>query len=148
STDAMSWTAIGDVTPDGSRIANFVDNSVKVGSRYAYRLTFNYNGIQVHDGQTWVTVSAGTEFALRGAAPNPANRGFDVSFSLPSGAPASLEVLDVSGRRVVRRDVGSLGAGFHTVSLARETSDLPAGVYAVRLAQGPKILTAKVSVVR
>jgi hypothetical protein len=148
STDAASWTSIGNVVADGTRLVNFTDQSVQVGQRYAYRLTFNYGGMTMHDGQTWVSVSAGAEFALRGAAPNPANRGFEVSFSLPTGAAAQLEVLDVTGRRLVRRDVGSLGAGFHTVSLAHETSDLPAGIYAVRLAQGSKVLTSKVSVVR
>ena len=147
SSDGLAWTVVGSVTPDGTRLATFVDRSVQTGARYAYRLTFSFGGSTTHDGQTWVTVPNGAEFALRGASPNPASHGFEVSFSLPSGGSARLEILDVSGRRVASRDVGSLGAGFHTVALS-ESGSLPAGVYSVRLAQGTRVLTSKVSVVR
>jgi hypothetical protein len=148
SSDGLAWSAIGQVTPDGSRMVSFVDRAVQGGARYAYRLTFSYGGTVAHDGQTWVTVPNGAEFALKGAAPNPASHGFEVSFSLPNGNRATLEVIDLSGRRLVQREVGGLGAGFHTVSLQRETAGLPAGMYGLRLAQGARVLTAKVSVVR
>jgi hypothetical protein len=148
SSNGLSWTAMGQVTPDGSRLATFVDRSVQAGARYAYRLSFVLGGTATHDGQAWVTVPNGAEFVLRGASPNPANHGFVVSFSLPNSSSASLEVIDLAGRRLVRREVGGMGAGSHTVSLERETASLPAGMYALRLAQGSKVLTAKVSVVR
>jgi len=58
-----------------------------------------------------------------------------VAFSLPNGASARLELLDVSGRRLLAREVGSLGAGRHTVNLA-EGHNVAAGIYWVRLTQG------------
>jgi hypothetical protein len=84
-------------------------------------------------------------FALEGARPNPTGgNGLHVAFTLPTGAAARLEVLDVSGRRVRMREVGSLGAGRHTV---RITPAVAPGHYWVRLTQGSNQRTARAVVV-
>jgi hypothetical protein len=85
-------------------------------------------------------------FALHGARPNPSAGHLSVAFSLPDASPADLELVDVAGRRVFQRDVGSLGAGFHVIPIER--ANLPAGMYALRLTQHGRTLTSKVSVVR
>ena len=82
-------------------------------------------------------------FALGRIAPNPAGNRFDVSFSLPSGAPATLAVFDVSGRRVATQEVGGLGAGIHVVRFG-EREVLRAGLYVVRLSQQSRKLTTSV----
>ena len=46
------------------------------------------------------------------------------------------------------REVGSLGAGNHVISLDREVAKLPAGMYAIRLTQGGKQVNSKVAIVR
>jgi hypothetical protein len=87
-------------------------------------------------------------FALEGARPNPARgRGLSVAFALPTGAAARLELLDLSGRRMLAREVGPLGAGRHTVDLAQGRSVAP-GLYWVRLIQGTNRLTKRVTVVK
>jgi hypothetical protein len=70
-----------------------------------------------------------------------------VRFSLPGDHPATLELFDLKGRRIASRDVGSLGAGDHLVSLS-DRPDLPAGIYLVRLTQDQRALTAKACIVR
>jgi hypothetical protein len=84
----------------------------------------------------------GLRLALEGVQPNPARVLGRVTFTLPSDRPATLELLDVTGRRVAARDVGALGAGRHSVELARGRS-LRAGLYLVRLTQGGTVATAK-----
>jgi hypothetical protein len=85
-------------------------------------------------------------FALAGVSPNPSRGGrMSVSFALPAGAPARLELVDLAGRRVASRDVGALGAGWHTVDLA-EGGAIPAGLYFVRLEQGGNTKTLRVTV--
>jgi hypothetical protein len=79
---------------------------------------------------------------LSGPWPHPARDHFTVSFSLPSAVPASLELLDLAGRLVERRDVGSLGPGSHQITLGGSRRLSP-GVYLVRLSQGAESTSAK-----
>jgi hypothetical protein len=73
-----------------------------------------------------------TALGLEGAWPNPTTGGsVFASFSLPDAQPARLEILDVSGRRLLSRQVGSLGAGHHVLPLARP--HVAPGVYWLRL---------------
>ena len=85
-------------------------------------------------------------FALFGPWPSPAVRGLRVAFALPDGAPAKLELLDIAGRRIASREVGSLGAGRHLVGFER--THIPAGIYVIRLTRGGRSLTTTASVLR
>jgi hypothetical protein len=85
-----------------------------------------------------VGVGSGEEvaFALEPPFPNPTRSGaMIVRFTLPSAAVASLELLDVAGRRVITQEVGSLGPGDHVIDLAVGRR-FKSGVYFVRLRQG------------
>lgn len=68
-------------------------------------------------------------------------------FTLPSASPATLEVLDVLGRRVGRLAVGALGAGRHVLALPVGARLTP-GLYLVRLTQGASVRTARAVVLR
>ena len=70
--------------------------------------------------------------ALAGAFPNPARRQLTVAFALPDDRPATLELLDLAGRRVGSAPIGSFGAGSHRVSIV-PGRPLHAGLYLVRL---------------
>jgi hypothetical protein len=84
--------------------------------------------------------------ALAGAWPNPILGGpMSVQFTLATSAPAALELFDLAGRRVAARDVGSLGAGRHSVELA-PAHRLAPGIYLVRLTQGDGSRVARVAV--
>jgi hypothetical protein len=87
-------------------------------------------------------------FALDGVRPNP-SRGdrVSVAFTLPTPAHARLELVDVSGRRVVEREVGALGAGRHVVALDTGGRLAP-GLYLVRLTQGADSRVTRVAVVK
>ena len=86
-------------------------------------------------------------FAIHGIHPNPASgRDLRVAFALPSGEPARLELLDVSGRLLLARDVGALGAGQHEVNLA-EGRGVRTGIYWVRLTQGRNRGTTRTAVI-
>jgi hypothetical protein len=70
-----------------------------------------------------------------------------VWLTLPSRQAATLELIDVAGRRVARREVGWLGPGTHVVVLDPGPR-MRAGLYFLRLTQGGRVLTARVAVVR
>jgi hypothetical protein len=95
-----------------------------------------------------VTAGAAPAFALGAVRPNPSRGdGLTAAFALPTGGPARLELLDVSGRRVAAREVGSLGAGWHTVRLAAERP-LPPGLYLLRLTRGADVRMARATVLK
>jgi hypothetical protein len=138
----------------GNLLAQSTDTSYVDGTgTYVYKLTaVDVNGnespcaiAQVTNPVT-VLVTGSWELTLGPARPNPGSGSrLIIPFTLPVAAPARLELLDVSGRRVAVRDVGSLGAGRHTVDLA-EGQRLPAGVYLVRLMQGTQTRVRRVAV--
>jgi hypothetical protein len=83
---------------------------------------------------------------LGAPSPNPTSREMSVRFVLPSGAPATLELLDVTGRLVEHHEVGSLGPGSHMIQMGRGAT-LRAGLYFVRLRQNGRSLFAKATVI-
>jgi len=98
------------------------------------------------EGTVDVADGAGLVFALEGVRPNPTTSScMNVAFVLPVAAPARLQLVDVRGRMIVSRDIGSLGAGRHVVDLAGERK-LGAGIYLVSLTQGSLQRTARVVV--
>jgi hypothetical protein len=99
-------------------------------------------------GTADVPADASLEFALEGVRPNPSHgERLSVAFTLPAAAPGKLELVDVSGRRVAEREVGSLGAGRHTLDLVAGRR-LPPGLYLVRLTQGANTRVTRVAVLR
>ena len=82
--------------------------------------------------------------ALGGPAPGAA---LAFEYALPSEAPGVLDLLDVQGRRVARREatVGTDGRGRLELPEARM---LAPGVYLARLSQGARVFTARVVILR
>jgi hypothetical protein len=88
---------------------------------------------------------APASFALA-RLPNPVVGGrLTVTFSLASDVRATLELIDVRGRVMARREVGTLGDGSHSIELGQGHS-LRAGLYFVRLTQGNQVARERVTV--
>ena len=84
-------------------------------------------------------VDSPLSLALNGVRPNPAHgRAVTLEFALPSADPARLELLDVMGRLVAARNVGTLGAGRHVVNMDAGRPLAP-GIYLLRLTQGADV---------
>jgi hypothetical protein len=93
------------------------------------------------------TLGEEVSFALDRVRPNPTlSNGLTVRFALPKAAPAHLEVIDATGRKLMTKEVGWRGAGWHTVSL--EEASLPAGIYWVHLVQESMRRSTRVTVLR
>ncbi len=79
-----------------------------------------------------------------GLAPNPASESVTVSLSRNLGGPAVVEVYDLSGRCLLRRDVDAEGAAAFSMGARR----LPVGVHLLRVIDGGSTATAKLVVTR
>lgn len=80
------------------------------------------------------------ELAIVGLSPQPSRGALRVEFTLAGDEPASLELVDITGRRVDSRRLAMSGAGRHAIELRQR---LPAGVYLVRLTQGARTVMRK-----
>jgi hypothetical protein len=145
------WTRIGEVTADGTGYLRYTDPIDATTTRLGYRLGMVEAGIESFYGETWVDLPAGNAplaFALGVVRPNPTRGGaLSVRFTLPSGTAALVELLDVAGRRIASHEVGSLGAGQHTLDLGQGQHFAP-GLYLVRLTQGANTRTTRVAVLQ
>jgi hypothetical protein len=142
-----AWQRIGTASREAADRLRYEDDTVAPGTRYAYRLSWFEGGAQQSSAEAWIDVPSLATLTLEGLRPNPAVDAINVSFSLPNSSPATLELLDLAGRRVADREVGSLGAGRHLVRLD-EGGRLTPGVYWVRLRQGGQQSMARAAVMR
>ena len=145
--EGAAWTALALVLPDGLGYVSFEDRTVRPGRRYAYRLGILVGGVERFSAEAWGAAPDPGGLAIRAVAPNPAHHEVLVTVGLEQDGPARLELLDISGRRVVTRDlVGVLTA---SVTLALDAaSSMRSGVYLLRLSQGNSVSTARLCVIR
>jgi hypothetical protein len=85
--------------------------------------------------------------AITGVRPNPTEQDLVVSFSLPDGAPARFEVMDVAGRRILSRHVNGMGPGSHVLNLTSGRV-LPSGTYMIRLSHAGQTRITRAMVIR
>jgi hypothetical protein len=135
------------ITTDGAHgaIVTWYDSRGGLTDIYAQRVQANG---QLGGDATDVPGEVSAGFALDPVRPNPSRGGaLTVRFTLPGDAAAALELLDVAGRRMAAREVGSLGAGQHTLDLGEGCRCAP-GLYLVRLRQGTNMRVSRVVVLQ
>jgi hypothetical protein len=140
------WTALGAVSADGAGHLRYEDGSVASG-RFGYRVTWTEDGTVRHAGEAWVDVPDAWRLALSAPRPNPGSGPASFAVTLAERSAASLELVDLQGRRVAHRDIGALGAGRHTITID-EAATLAPGVYLARLSQGVDTRTVRMIRVR
>jgi len=95
-----------------------------------------------------VEVPAALAFSLEGVRPNPGPAGdLRVAFTLPTDAPASLDLFDLAARRVHGERLANSSAGAHLAPLALDRAIAP-GVYVLRLTQSGATRSARVFITR
>jgi hypothetical protein len=161
-TDLKDFTIY--VSENGAPFHSWIENTATTAAQYpvggAFRYAF-YSVARDTCGNVETAPTAGQDtmfvlatptdaaplrLSLEGARPNPTRGALRVWLTLPSHEPATLELIDVAGRRVLRREVGALGPGRHAVTL--NTPSQRAGLYFLRLSQGGLSRNARVVVIR
>lgn len=142
-----AWTDVTRVAADGTGHLAWTDRDVTPGTRVGYRLRWAESGTMRHSSETWLEVprEASLAFALHGARPNPSHGAPVLAFTLPSAQPATLELFDVSGRRVASQNLAAPAPGQHAVRLGAERALAP-GLYLARVTQAGHSATARIAV--
>jgi hypothetical protein len=142
-----TWLTRASLVPDGSGYLRYADHEVAAGVRYGYRLRVSSAAGERVTAEIWVQIPGSGTLALAPEGGNPLRGALRFGITLPESAPARIEIVDASGRRVAARDLTGLGAGRHSVRLDPERPPGP-GVYLVRLTQGGRAASYKATLVR
>jgi len=143
------WSSLSIAETDATGHLAYDDGTVTAGAEYGYMVVVPSETGSQFGGRTDLIVPTVTgvgdgasRLALERVQPNPVRARFAVSFALPDDSPASLELFDVNGRRVLERQVG-MGAGRHTVSLGT-APEFGSGMYFLRLTHHGETLNQRV----
>jgi hypothetical protein len=140
------WVALGDIYADGTGSITYEDQDAARGRSYEYRIGILTPAGEKVLGQVWVDVPMEAGFALKRLTENPAKGVLTFSVTLTNGGPATLELVDVAGRRLSQQDLSSLGAGDHTVQM--DAAAYGPGVYWARLSQASRMISTRLVLMR
>ena len=87
-----------------------------------------------------------SEFQIVSTYPNPFNASTTITYSLPKAANVELKLFDLTGREITTLVSGNKQPGVHTATLT--ATDMPSGLYFVRLEASEHTLTRKVMLIR
>src|SRR5439155_19138366 len=133
----VSWTPLAAALRPEPRM-RFLDSSIRPETSYEYRVSAAFLGGGSEAATALVRTPRST-FALSGAEPNPSSGACALHFSLSRAGQVSLEIINVSGRRVRTLLRGSLGTGPRAVTWDGRDDrgqSVAAGIYFVRLSSG------------
>jgi hypothetical protein len=139
------WVRLGSTIPDGAAHHAFTDTTIFVGRTYRYRASFETGAgpAQTDPSAEFGLPSQVVRLQLRPVA-GTVGRGWPVQFEcrLESDAPASIELVDVTGRVAARSSVYGKRGDVVAVTLSPERP--VAGIWFARLRQGPNVASARV----
>jgi hypothetical protein len=140
-----SYVDLETLVPNASGVVTFADTTVDQGETWVYRARFDTGTGPLGVSEEIVVGPAAMPFSIDAVGPNPAAREIFVRYRLASSAPATLELLDLAGRRL--RSIGVAGGtGAHVSPDLRSGLEIEPGLYFVRLTQDGRSATARVTV--
>ncbi len=143
-TGGDAWQTIGEASSGPGGVVEFADAGAAPQTHYQYRLLYHSTRAAMESDVVEINVPRAS-LALWRAGASPARDGIELGVSLANASRASVDVLDILGRRLASREVGSLGAGDHVVRLTA-AGELPPGIYLARLTCSGRSCTARVAV--
>ncbi|MAT59534.1 MAG: hypothetical protein CMF23_16305 [Ignavibacteriae bacterium] len=127
-----NWENVGFVEGHGNSNSakqySYVDNSVRAGQSYSYRLKqIDFDGQFEYSSIVNVEVGVPMEFNLAQNYPNPFNPSTSIEYSVPSNEFVTLKVYDVLGNTVSTLVNETKEAGKYNVTF--DASNLTSGIY-------------------
>ncbi len=130
------WRFLATLSADGRGGMHYEDAEITRGVLYGYKLGIQEAGAEAFYAETYL-LAEDTRFSVTGVTPNPSPGGrMTVRFVLPNASAASVELLDIAGRRVEQRIVSGT-VGVQEVELGTGMRIAP-GLYWVRIRHGDR----------
>lgn len=121
----------------------FLNNVMLPGANYAWYIEFSINANWIN---TSINESTMGKLKVRQNAPNPFNDFTNVSYELAENAAVSMDIFDISGKKVQTIEEGKKSAGNHTLQF--NSANLQAGVYFYTLNAGENRVTKRMTIVK
>jgi len=119
---------------------------VKAEENLSYTITLNPDVPLTTVNEYDISSDMPEAFRIVSSYLNPFNPSTNVVFELGNTSDVTMEVFNVSGQRVVNKEMGTMNAGRHNVTL--DVSNLTSGIYIVRMHAGNDIQTHKVTLIK
>jgi hypothetical protein len=142
-----AWTDLCAASTDAAGWLETLDRTVQPGTSRDYRLALMRGAVRAVGAEVTVSIPTHTTLALSTARWNTARRSLSVEFVLGESGAVRLEAFDLSGRRVLARDLSALLPGAHTLEWG-DAQALASGRYVIRLIQGHEMRSRTVTIVR
>ncbi|MFH1194757.1 MAG: S8/S53 family peptidase [bacterium] len=131
-----AWNKIGFVTGAGSSTElqsyDFKDNSVLKGRTYFYKLKqIDFDGAYNFSNVTEIALANPSNYFIFNNYPNPFNPETTIKYSIAERAIVNISLFDILGKKV--RDVLNEFKETGEYEIGLDASDLPSGIYIVRL---------------
>lgn len=106
------------------------------------------NGAALAETDPAIPEFQSSPLALLAVSPNPNRMGnLSIRLSLVNGDAATLEVLDIAGRSVMKKNLNKFEAGVHEMNVTFDRRPEP-GIYLVRLSQAGQSVSTKVGILQ
>ena len=145
-TDSEDWKSLSQSRLGTKGKLEHEDRGVTPGAHAAYRLAVEQKGVLVSLEEIEIDIPLPTPLKLSFVRTEDRGRTIRIRYTLETHDRASLEVLDIAGRRVLTRDLGAPGSGEHEIRFTSEA--LAAGIYFVRLHQAQRLRTARLTLIK
>lgn len=142
------WELTGFVKGTGNKNSpsyyEFSDNNLSKG-KYLYKLKqIDFNGnFEYFNLMETIEINSPVKFALHPNFPNPFNSSTKISFTLPENAYVSLNIYDITGRKIAAPVSSYKPAGFYDIIYTN--NNLPSGIYFCILEAGGKSSTIMIN---
>lgn len=143
----VAWTSNGMNTSVTNNSLTLTDGQVYYFSVKAVNGAGLTSAITTSDGQRYLDVTGITENVIASSfqvLPNPVSDKARVTFGLKEAGPVTLEMLDMTGRRVQLIMEENLPSGSHSIEI--NTTNISQGTYFLRLNSSGESLNIKVTV--
>lgn len=151
STDAKMWKQVGFVQGNGTTTTaqNYIFNTenLAIGTHYFRLKQKDYSGVVKYSESVQVMVEVAGKFMLNPAYPNPFNPETNIEFAVATSQNVTMELYNTLGQRVALLYQGKPVAN-ELQKVQINGSNLPSGIYMVRLTGENFRQTQKITLVK
>ena len=115
------------------------------GSNIANYRILNAERVKMNNLVTGIEAIEKDEASLK-VFPNPTANLTNLSFNLSESKQVSIEVFDITGKRLIQEEMGQMVQGNQFIEL--DVANLPEGFYFLNLRLNDEVITKKISIVR